>query len=354
MIEYNTDRLFWTLTSVIVGALLLTISVKAFPNAFGTATNHLSGVVRQAGTSGTSLNQAFQNSVNNATKPTTDNNSNVPTDDDLNLQIQDNDDGTGNVLGFKSVAKFDGNTLTIPEYAKVNGKVLKLIRIGNIQWNNTGGFGASIYLKNGQFRFYPGVNLNAQNYTKDKSSISQNTYNQLPDNIKNDYKRDDIRGALQSGALGAFSSIQIKNLILNDSIQEIGSNAFAGCKIQNIKWPNHLTKIWSNAFYGGLNLSNNALHLPNSVDVYQGAWKNDNQGPIDIFGGNNIQQLYIPKSTKFLPPNLITGDELSNGNLKIVHVNSDFYNAHTADYFNPNNPNNVGISANTKYVFDQN
>lgn len=32
MIEHTTDRLFWTLTSIIVGALLLTVGAKAFPH----------------------------------------------------------------------------------------------------------------------------------------------------------------------------------------------------------------------------------------------------------------------------------------------------------------------------------
>lgn len=48
MMEHTTDRLFWTLTSVIVGALILTIGVKAFPNVASSALTPMQGVMKQA------------------------------------------------------------------------------------------------------------------------------------------------------------------------------------------------------------------------------------------------------------------------------------------------------------------
>lgn len=48
MMEHNTDRLFWTLTSIIVGALMLTLSVKIFPQYTQSAIQPLQGIVRQA------------------------------------------------------------------------------------------------------------------------------------------------------------------------------------------------------------------------------------------------------------------------------------------------------------------
>lgn len=48
MMEHNTDRLFWTISTIIVGALLLTIGVKAFPNSVGKVLQPMSGVIRSA------------------------------------------------------------------------------------------------------------------------------------------------------------------------------------------------------------------------------------------------------------------------------------------------------------------
>lgn len=48
MMEHTTDRLFWTLSTIIIAALLLTIGAKTFPNATQNVLRPLSGMMRQA------------------------------------------------------------------------------------------------------------------------------------------------------------------------------------------------------------------------------------------------------------------------------------------------------------------
>lgn len=55
MMEHNTDRLFWTLTSIIVGALLLTIAIKMFPGVMNAI---MSKVSTTTGTAGNAANSA--------------------------------------------------------------------------------------------------------------------------------------------------------------------------------------------------------------------------------------------------------------------------------------------------------
>lgn len=59
MMEHTTDRLFWTLTSVLVGALLLTIGVKAFPNAAASMISPMRGVMSAADRSTSNINKAL-------------------------------------------------------------------------------------------------------------------------------------------------------------------------------------------------------------------------------------------------------------------------------------------------------
>ena len=48
MMEHTTDRLFWTLSAIIIGALILTLSAKAFPKATQSVIAPMSGLVKQA------------------------------------------------------------------------------------------------------------------------------------------------------------------------------------------------------------------------------------------------------------------------------------------------------------------
>lgn len=72
MMEHSTDRLFWTLTSIIVGALILTIGMKAFPKVSEGVFGQMSGVVKQADTANGHVNDAVNQALNNANSTKTE------------------------------------------------------------------------------------------------------------------------------------------------------------------------------------------------------------------------------------------------------------------------------------------
>lgn len=59
MMEHTTDRLFWTLSAIIIAALLLTIGVKVFPKAASEVIHPMSGVVQSADKSTSALDNAI-------------------------------------------------------------------------------------------------------------------------------------------------------------------------------------------------------------------------------------------------------------------------------------------------------
>lgn len=149
MMEHNTDRLFWALTSIIVGALLLTISVKAFPGVANTVTAPLQGVVKQSDSSTKTADQAFKDATNNNGNSSSNNSnsqSSQPTDPDeqakanaveastLNLKVTPNGDGTGVLTGAAN-GIFDGS-LNIPKYVKVNSQLIKITSIKDMAFSN--------------------------------------------------------------------------------------------------------------------------------------------------------------------------------------------------------------------------
>lgn len=74
MMEHTTDRLFWTLSAIIVAALLLTLSAKAFPKATQQAIAPITGLMKQAdkATSGINLNAGSIESSDTNSGNTTD------------------------------------------------------------------------------------------------------------------------------------------------------------------------------------------------------------------------------------------------------------------------------------------
>lgn len=65
MMEHTTDRLFWTLTSIIVGALILTLGINAFPKATQSTLQTFSGMTKQADTATTTASNAASAVLNN-------------------------------------------------------------------------------------------------------------------------------------------------------------------------------------------------------------------------------------------------------------------------------------------------
>lgn len=135
MIEHTTDRLFWTLTSIIVGALILTIGINAFPKATQGVIQPISGVIKQADTVTGTANNTANDAMNNINPPT---NSYGQTEEEAkkaapSTQLFSNIEPTTGIT-WNIIQELDGNwalsgivlpqgcnnsTLTIPEY--ING-----------------------------------------------------------------------------------------------------------------------------------------------------------------------------------------------------------------------------------------
>lgn len=168
MMEKNTDRLFWTLTSIIVGALLLTISVKAFPGVANSIVKPISGITKQSDTSTKTADQAYKDAINGVNGKSSNNNSgsnsgssqsSKPTDPDaqakasaveastLGFKVTANGDGTGVLNGYTNDMD-KRTTLNIPEYVKVNGQITKITSIADLAFASHGCF-TSVNIPNG-------------------------------------------------------------------------------------------------------------------------------------------------------------------------------------------------------------
>lgn len=166
--EKNTDRLFWTLTSIIVGALLLTISVKAFPGVANSIVKPISGITKQADTSTKTSDQAYKDAINGVNGGSSNNSSgsnsgssqsSQPTDPDaqakasaveastLGFKVTANGDGTGVLNGYTNDMD-KRTTLNIPEYVKVNGQITKITSIADLAFASHGCF-TSVNIPNG-------------------------------------------------------------------------------------------------------------------------------------------------------------------------------------------------------------
>lgn len=234
MMEYNTDRLFWTLTSVIVGALLLTISVKAFPGVANTITAPLSGIAKQSDKSTKTSDQAYKDAINGVNGSNTNNSSkNSQTNNpdaqrkakaveasSLNLKVTPNGDGTGTLNGPAS-GTISGS-LNIPDYVKVNGQLTKITSIGNAAFDNN-----------------------------HLTSVT------IPNTIV------DI-------GWSAFSRNELTTLVLPNSITDIKASTFWENQLTSVSIPNTVTSIDWNAFQNN-NLT--SVNIPNQK-AYQSVQAN--------------------------------------------------------------------------------
>lgn len=166
MMEHTTDRLFWTLTSIIVGALILTIGINAFPKATQGVIQPISGVLKQADNAGKTANatgsQAASDAANfsvsdsnsQSTDPDAQAKANAPViTDNANNQVpsatydamyhksigsdgveyqqymtnDSNNTVSINIIRFQS--NFQGTSYTIPEYLNIDSKLYKVTSI---------------------------------------------------------------------------------------------------------------------------------------------------------------------------------------------------------------------------------
>lgn len=132
MMENTTDRLFWTLASVVLGALLLTVSVKAFPAATNAAIAPMSGIIKQADTVTKNVSTAGSQATDNLS-PKTNNYgqteaqakaaapniqlfSNIDPTTGITWNIMPGIDGKGVLAGITLPKGWSQSTVTIPEY----------------------------------------------------------------------------------------------------------------------------------------------------------------------------------------------------------------------------------------------
>lgn len=170
MMEHTTDRLFWTLTSIIVGALILTIGINAFPKATQGVIQPISGVLKQAdtttGTANDAANKAMSNSndsSNNSSqsKPDPDAQAKanaVNVDNSQILSIQNNGDGTATLTNMDlapndksgyNINKYGDISVSyqmqynIPEYVISKGQLLKVTSLAPNSLNKILSYGAN-------------------------------------------------------------------------------------------------------------------------------------------------------------------------------------------------------------------
>lgn len=268
MMEHTTDRLFWTLTSIIVGALILTIGINAFPKATQGVIQPISGVIKQADTTTHTTDSAANavmsndnNSNNSNSNNSSSSQSSTPTDPDaqaktnaveastLGFTMTNNGDGTGTITGYDG--KSQGTNLNIPKYVKSNGVLLKITSIGS---NN-------VFF--GPFEF---KNLTSVTIPNSVTSINKAAFygNKLTSiNIPNSVT------TIGDSAFG--SNWNVASLTIPNSVTSIGPNAFSYDGLTSITIPNSVTSIGSYAF--GSNYSLTSANIPNAQG-YQSAKAN--------------------------------------------------------------------------------
>ena len=220
MLEKNTDRLFWTLTSIIVGALLLTISVKAFPSVAETAISPITGIVKQADTVGhksnDTANKAFSD-ANNFGKPIdpyAQAKANAVEASTQGITATDNGDGTATITSYTGFNN-NGSSWNIPSFIKVNGNLLKVTTLGN----------ANAY----------------SDITNQAGALSNVT---IPNTVTtiNSY---------------AFAFEGLNSITIPNSVNSIASNAFGSNSISSVNVPNSVTSLDPQAFDSSVTINRN-------------------------------------------------------------------------------------------------
>lgn len=269
MMEHTTDRLFWTLTSVIVGALILTIGTKAFPNIASSALQPMSGFIQQADTQTKNVKKAGDDAIAKETEQSTgstnsstqSNTNSQHTDPDaqaktnaveastLGFTMTNNGDGTGTITGYDG--KSQGTNLNIPKYVKSNGVLLKITSIGS----NNALFGPF------EFKNLTSVTIPNSVTSINKAAFSGNKLTSI--NIPNSVT------TIGDSAFG--DNWNVASLTIPNSVTSIGPYAFSYDGLTSITIPNSVTSIGNYAF--GSNYSLTSANIPNAQG-YQSAKAN--------------------------------------------------------------------------------
>lgn len=179
MMEHTTDRLFWTLTSIIVGALILTIGINAFPKATQGVIQPISGITKQADTTTKTADGAANDTIKdlNMTQAQKDalakapsvnmnlNMSSTPQDQNGFSYYINNLDTSNHTLTISRItppASFNASSYDIPSYMKINGDVYTVTQVN----------GSSNFIFNSQ----PSTNLTTINIPSTVTFVDSSSF----------------------------------------------------------------------------------------------------------------------------------------------------------------------------------
>ena len=243
MMEHTTDRLFWTLTSVIVGALILTIGIKAFPQMTQNVLQPVSGIMKQADTANGHVSDAANQVLNNSDDTNNSNSSQQTTDPDaqakanaveastLGFTVTDNGDSTGTITGYYTKK---GLNVNIPKYVKVNGTLLKITSIG--------------------YKAFYSNHLTSVTIPNSVTSIGGSAF------YSNNLTSVTIPNSVTSIDGSAFEINHLTSVTIPNSVTSIGGNVFAYNSLTSVNIPNsqgYQSAKSNNAFDSTITVTNN-------------------------------------------------------------------------------------------------
>lgn len=280
MMQHTTDRLFWTLTAIIIGALILTIGVNAFPKMTQDVIQPVSGVIKQAdhvgqiasdtgsqaehGASNFDLNKLNTNSDEQAK-------ANAIDADKLGFQLQDMGNGDAMITKYSN----SSTTPTIPAYMKLEGATVKITEIGS------GAFSA--------------MKLNSVSLPDTITAIDDWAFQ------NNDLTSVTIPDSVKTIGTWAFQDNQLSSVTLSNSLTSIGNLAFSMNQITTLSIPNSVTSIGDWAFQ---NNKISSLTFGNSI----------NHLGDHSFEMNQLTSVTLPSSLKSL------GSNVFNDSVKVIHT----------------------------------
>lgn len=285
MMEHATDRLFWTLTSMIVAALLLTIGIKTFPQLTQNVLQPVSGIMKQADTANGRVSDAANQVLNQSNNSASNNEdaiekANAVQAKNLGITITDNGDGTGAVTAY-DISK--GQNVHIPKYTKLNNKVIKITSIGD--WAFTTGANK-----------WNGIGISSIELPNTLTSIGTDAF------YGNKLTSVNIPNSVSYIGAEAFDNNQISTINIPTSLKRIEPQTFANNQISSITIPYGIEYIGYNAFQANLLSS---IELPESLKTLD----------CGVFNANYLTTVKLPNSLSSIGTTVFTVNKLKSVNI---------------------------------------